>query len=60
MDTDPAAIVVQFDPGASPISGHVRSDGEPPREFTGWAGLFAALRAIAPEEPVEPPYTARC
>jgi hypothetical protein len=47
MDSDPAEIVIQFDPGAVPISGHVRTDGDAPRPFTGWAGLFAVLRAVA-------------
>ena len=50
MDPEPAAIVVQFDPSASPISGHVSTDGAEPREFTGWTGLFAVLRTVAAEQ----------
>jgi hypothetical protein len=50
MDPNPAEIVIQFDPGAAPISGAVRTDGDAPRPFTGWAGLFAVLRAAAAEQ----------
>jgi hypothetical protein len=50
MNADPAEIVIRLDPGATPISGEVRADGDTPRPFTGWAGLFAVLRAAASEQ----------
>jgi len=47
MDTAPAHIVIQIDPGAVPISGHISAGGENSQPFTGWTGLFALLRAAA-------------
>jgi hypothetical protein len=41
----PASIVIDLHPDADPIAGHVSTDGQTPRGFTGWTGLFAALRA---------------
>jgi hypothetical protein len=41
----PASIVIDLDPDADPVAGRVSTDGLPPRVFTGWIGLFAALRA---------------
>lgn len=40
-----ASIVLELDPGADPIAGQVRAPDQDPRAFTGWTGLFAALRA---------------
>jgi hypothetical protein len=41
-----ASIVVDLDPDADPIAGSVQAPGQSPRAFTGWTGLFAALRAV--------------
>jgi hypothetical protein len=41
------SIVVDLDPGTDPIAGHVLARDQLPRAFTGWMGLFAALRAVA-------------
>jgi hypothetical protein len=50
MDTEPAEIVIRFDAGARPITGEVSAGTANPREFTGWAGLFAVLRAATAEQ----------
>jgi hypothetical protein len=50
MDPSPLCIVIEVDAGTVPISGQVRTDGETPRPFTGWTGLFSALRAVAGED----------
>jgi hypothetical protein len=44
-----ASIVVDLDPDADPIAGSVQAPGQSPRAFTGWTGLFAALRAATAE-----------
>ena len=44
-----ASIVLELDPGADPIAGQVRAPDQAPRAFTGWTGLFAALRAATGE-----------
>jgi hypothetical protein len=49
MDSTPARIVVELTPGAAPITGYVRASAQESRPFTGWIGLFAALRAAAGE-----------
>jgi hypothetical protein len=53
MAPGPTEIVIEFDPRAVPISGHIRADRGTPLAFTGWTGLFAALRAAAGEEVAE-------
>jgi hypothetical protein len=50
MDPVPLQIVIDVDADAVPISGLVRAPGDAPRPFTGWTGLFAALRAVAGED----------
>jgi hypothetical protein len=50
MDPAPLQIVIDVEAGAVPISGQVRVEGDAPRPFTGWTGLFAALRAMAGED----------
>jgi hypothetical protein len=47
IDSAPTLIVVELIPGVAPIRGCVRTQGEQERPFTGWTGLFAALRAAA-------------
>jgi hypothetical protein len=47
MDSTPARIVVDLTPGAAPIAGYVSVWAQGSRPFTGWIGLFAALRAAA-------------
>jgi hypothetical protein len=47
MDPPPARIVVELTPGAAPIAGCVLAAAQVSRPFTGWIGLFAALRAAA-------------
>jgi hypothetical protein len=47
MDSTPARIVVELTPGAAPIAGCVLAPPQASRPFTGWIGLFAALRAAA-------------
>jgi hypothetical protein len=47
MDSTPARIVVELTPGAAPIAGWVLAPPQASRPFTGWIGLFAALRAAA-------------
>jgi hypothetical protein len=47
MDSPPARIVVELTPGAVPITGNVLASAQESRPFTGWIGLFAALRAAA-------------
>jgi hypothetical protein len=44
-----ASIVVDLEPDADPIAGSVQAPGQSPRAFTGWTGLFAALRAVTAE-----------
>jgi hypothetical protein len=53
MASVPTRIVIELDPRAVPISGHIRAGGEPPLSFTGWTGLFAVLRAAAGAEGAE-------
>jgi hypothetical protein len=43
-------IMVDLEPGADPIAGQVCAHGQQPRGFTGWTGLFAALRALTSED----------
>jgi hypothetical protein len=43
----PTRIVVELIPGAAPITGRVLAPAQESRPFTGWTGLFAALRAAA-------------
>jgi hypothetical protein len=50
MDSAPLCIVIEVESGVVPIRGQVRADGETPRPFTGWTGLFAALRAVTGED----------
>jgi hypothetical protein len=47
MDPPPARIVVELTSGAAPITGCVLAPAQESRPFTGWIGLFAALRAAA-------------
>jgi hypothetical protein len=47
MDSTPARVVVELTPGAVPITGCVLAHAQESRPFTGWIGLFAALRAAA-------------
>ncbi|HEX2028905.1 MAG TPA: hypothetical protein VHF25_12995 [Nitriliruptorales bacterium] len=47
MDPNPARIVIEFDAAGSPITGRVLALAQESRPFTGWTGLFAALRAAA-------------
>jgi hypothetical protein len=55
MDSARASIVIDIDAGADPISGRVSAQGgEEVRPFTGWIGLFAALRAAVDGHGVEP------
>jgi hypothetical protein len=54
MDSTPARIVIELNRGADPIAGCVCSDGRREHAFTGWTGLFAALRAAASDEALEP------
>jgi hypothetical protein len=49
MDSTPARIVVELTPGAVPITGNVLASAQESRPFTGWIGLFAALRAATRE-----------
>jgi hypothetical protein len=51
MDPNPARIVIELDAAGSPIRGSVRAEGHLVRPFTGWTGLFAALRAAVGEDP---------
>jgi hypothetical protein len=55
MNSTPARIVVELVPGATPITGRAHATGRESRSFTGWTGLFAALRALAADDapPVE-------
>lgn len=53
MDPVPARIVIEFDAGASPITGRLRSEPQPARASSGWTGLFGALRAAAGERLAE-------
>jgi hypothetical protein len=46
----PRRIVVELDPGADPIAGRVCTDGERTHAFTGWTGLFAALRTATGDD----------
>ena len=50
MDPVPLQIVIDVDVEAVPISGNVRVQGDAPKRFTGWIGLFAALRAVAGDD----------
>jgi hypothetical protein len=50
MEPLPGQIMVDLEPGADPIAGRVRAHGQDPRAFTGWTGLFAALRAATNED----------
>jgi hypothetical protein len=47
-------IVIDLDPVSEPIAGHVHADGQTPRAFTGWTGLFAVLHAAVAEDQTEP------
>lgn len=47
MDPPPTRIVIELTPDAVPIAGRVHVCFEEPQPFTGWTGLFAALRAAA-------------
>jgi hypothetical protein len=49
MEPLPGQIMVDLEPGADPIAGRVRAHDQDPRAFTGWTGLFAALRAVTSE-----------
>ena len=53
MDPNPARIVIEVDAAGSPIHGSVLADGQLVWSFTGWTGLFAALRAAVGEDPRE-------
>jgi hypothetical protein len=50
VDRLPGRIIVDLEPGADPIAGHVSAHGQQPRSFTGWTGLFATLRAVTSED----------
>jgi hypothetical protein len=45
VDPAPTRIVVELTPGAVPITGYVLAHARESRPFTGWTGLFAALRS---------------
>jgi hypothetical protein len=47
VDSTPTRIVVELTPGAVPITGCVLALAQESRPFTGWIGLFAALRTAA-------------
>jgi hypothetical protein len=49
MDFPPTRIVVELTSDAAPIAGCVLAPAQDSRPFTGWIGLFAALRAAAGE-----------
>jgi hypothetical protein len=49
VDPAPTRIVVELNPGAVPITGRIHARAHPSQPFTGWTGLFAALRAAAGE-----------
>jgi hypothetical protein len=53
MDSTPARIVVELTPGAVPIRGCVLALAQESRPFTGWIGLFAALRAAAGADSID-------
>jgi hypothetical protein len=46
MSDDPLSVCVEFDRASAPVTGCLRTGGEE-MTFTGWADLFALLRAIA-------------
>jgi len=49
MDPIHRRILVELDAGAEPIAGRVLAELQPARSFTGWTGLFAALRTAVGE-----------
>jgi hypothetical protein len=49
VDPVPTRIVVELKPGGAPITGRIHARAQASRPFTGWTGLFAALRAAAGE-----------
>jgi hypothetical protein len=52
----PERIIVEVQPDTAPIVGHVRANAQGRRPFTGWTGLFAALRrAVAESTGSHPP-----
>jgi hypothetical protein len=52
MDAAPTRILIEVEPGTTPITGQVRADGGAPTGFTGWTGLFAVLRAVTGDDRV--------
>jgi len=54
MDDDRTIhIALELDLHGDEVRGRALSDGRPPREFTGWLGLIAALDEMV-AAPVEP------
>ena len=44
------AVTVELDPGSEQIAGEVRPEDGPPRRFTGYMGLMAAIEAVLARE----------
>jgi hypothetical protein len=49
VDPAPTRIVVELVPGVAPITGRIHARAQASRPFTGWTGLFAALRTATGE-----------
>ncbi|HEY7137723.1 MAG TPA: hypothetical protein VIB48_21900 [Acidimicrobiia bacterium] len=48
-NTERLRLLVDLDPDARPISGHVAAGSGPEQAFVGWTELFAVLQAVVAE-----------
>lgn len=54
MVSPPVQVLLELRPDGESLSGRACRAGQPAREFTGWLGLLAVLRALLPEPPADP------